>query len=229
MVRIEAGPFFYGDRTSLYAFAYREERIDAPFWIDRCEVTNAEYREFVEVTRHRVPHLWSAGYRAEWDALPVVGVDWSDAVAYAEWRGKRLPTTFEWERAARWTDGRLYPWGNDETLVDSRARLLDRMSRAADLQGQVADYVSGVRPVGTLHEAVSVEGVEDLFDNVREWTESLSFDGIRQDASLMPGRPFLMGGCFKEGRTWTLAYRHGTGLDASDINLGFRCAKSVDP
>jgi len=100
----------------------------SPFVLDRCEVSNAEYHKFVE-------HVKASGdssmehpdapplkdHAAEgWnhknlggDSQPVVGVDWFDAYAYAQWKGKRLPTEAEWERAARGRDARTYPWGED--------------------------------------------------------------------------------------------------------------------
>jgi formylglycine-generating enzyme required for sulfatase activity len=101
----------------------------SPFLIDKYEVSNAEYREFVEHMRRTgdpgvahpdAPPLkdhaadgWKDKALAG-DDQPAVGVDWFDAYAYAKWKGKRLPTEAEWERAARGTDGRLYPWGNGD-------------------------------------------------------------------------------------------------------------------
>ena len=121
-----------------------------PYWIDRYEVSNAEYKEFVNHVRSTqdfsmehpdAPPLkdhqaqgWKSGSLSR-DRQPVVGVDWFDAYAYAKWKGKRLPTEAEWELAARGTDGRLYPWGAaapSATYVDSpsgRAFLAADMDR----------------------------------------------------------------------------------------------------
>lgn len=133
MVRIAGGEFIYQDG---------QKQTVADFYLDRYEVTIGEYKQFLDAlaagvkpTEHtfaprrkdHTPAYWSAVLAAvqnqlplsvgkqkifvSWDS-PVFGVDWFDAYAYAAWRGKRLPTEVEWEKAARGTDGRTYPWGN---------------------------------------------------------------------------------------------------------------------
>jgi formylglycine-generating enzyme required for sulfatase activity len=137
MVEVPAGEFVFqdGQRTSL-----------PTFWINRYEVTIGQYRRFLEVIaggtkpaehpsltrpKDHTPAYWEQmleavrtgapfrvedrRYRLSWDS-PVFGVDWYDAYAYAAWRGKRLPTEQEWEKAARGTDGRRFPWGNTPLL-----------------------------------------------------------------------------------------------------------------
>ncbi len=92
----------------------RKMYVDA-FRIDKYPVTNAQYSRFVGGTDHSPPRHWEGGaYPAEKGTHPVVYVTWHDAVAYAEWAGKRLPTEEEWEKAARGSDGRAYPWGDWE-------------------------------------------------------------------------------------------------------------------
>jgi len=105
MVRVPAGPFLYGEDR---------REVELPeFWIDRTPVTNAEYARFVAATGRKPPQHWQGQTPPERIAdHPVVHVSWRDAVAYAGWAGKRLPTEEEWEKAARSIDGREYPWGD---------------------------------------------------------------------------------------------------------------------
>lgn len=81
------------------------------YFIDKYEVSNAEYMEFVLATGHEKPKLWENENFNQSDH-PVVGVSWHDAMAYAKWKGRRLPTEAEWEKAARGNDSRLFPWGD---------------------------------------------------------------------------------------------------------------------
>jgi len=104
MMRVPAGKFLYGDD---------KKEVELPeFWIDRAPVTNAEYARFVAETGHKPPEYWKGKAPPMKIANhPVVNVSWDDAVAYAGGVGGRLPSEEEWEKAARGTDGREYPWG----------------------------------------------------------------------------------------------------------------------
>ena len=126
-----------------------------PFFIDRTEVTNEAYRRFVEATSYDAPATWKDGAFAPGaEEMPVTGVSWYDAAAYAAWAGKRLPTEAEWEFAARGADGRKYPWGSDWDAslanVDSNAK--------------------GLRRVG--EGSTSPFGAFDMAGNAWEWTAS---------------------------------------------------------
>lgn len=143
---------------------YNDERpqlevyLDA-FWIDQTEVTNAQYEQCVtegqclSPTRGCQP-INPTYLDSEKGNYPVVCVDWSDAQAYCQWAGRRLPTNAEWEKAARGTDGRIYPWGNDTP----RCYLANTQACVA-----MADEV-GLRP-----EGASPYGVLDMLGNVSEW------------------------------------------------------------
>jgi formylglycine-generating enzyme required for sulfatase activity len=138
------------------------------FYISRCPVTNAEYKKFVDATGRDVPFAkedWAKPYN--WDKKtrnypndkanhPVVLVSWYDAVEYCIWAGVRLPTEAEWEKAARGTDGRTYPWGNgwDQNLCNNRT----------------SPYEDTV-PVGSYPRGASPYGVMDMAGNAWEWTD----------------------------------------------------------
>jgi gamma-glutamyl hercynylcysteine S-oxide synthase len=126
------------------------------FFIDKTEVTNAEYKKFVDSTNHKAPPHWQDNTFAAGQAnLPVVQVTWQDANAYAKWAGKRLPTEVEWEAAARGATGRKYPWGNDWNPAFANIGA----GEAGSIQ-EVGKYPEGQSPFGAL----------DMIGNVWEWT-----------------------------------------------------------
>jgi iron(II)-dependent oxidoreductase len=120
------------------------------YWIDKFEVTNAEYAEFVKATGH-APAAFADVDDLNQPDQPVTGVFHEDAMAYCAWKGKRLPTEVEWEKAARGTDGRIYPWGNDADL--SRAHI------KGDAPVSIAAYEGDISPYG----------VRGMAGNVSEW------------------------------------------------------------
>ena len=127
----------------------------SPLYVDRTEVTNEDYLKFLKATGYDQPSSWRDGaFAVGTEKLPVTGVNWYDAVTYAAWAGKRLPTEAEWEFAARGSDGRKYPWGSDWD------------SSLANVDGKVG----AVRPVGD--GGASPFGILDMAGNAWEWTAS---------------------------------------------------------
>ncbi|HOF89850.1 MAG TPA: SUMF1/EgtB/PvdO family nonheme iron enzyme [Armatimonadota bacterium] len=144
---IPAGDFLYGERKKckyLPAFA-----------IMTFPVTVGQYRVFCKATRRSMPPAPSWGWQED---HPIVNVTWHDAAAFAEWADLALPTEEEWEKAARGTDGRVYPWGNKWDA--SKCRNSVRQSA-----GQTA-------PVGRYPAGASPYGVMDMAGNVWEWCDS---------------------------------------------------------
>ncbi len=202
------------------------------FYIDRCEVTNAEYRAFIEDTGHPQPLHWSR-LRPEDDRRPVVEVSYEEARRFAEWRGKRLPSFAEWTFAARGTTGNRFPWGSDFRAVGAIARGEQPVVR----DHLIDEYFLHTDPVGSHPDAATPLGVHDMFGNVGEWTESTvaMLDGVGSGARFVPMGPAYR---ISAGFAWDASVSIGTadltyfqfgesGLHGRDPRVGFRCV--VDP
>lgn len=125
------------------------------YYIDKYEITNMQFKRFVDATRHRTPFDWKDGNYPQGEGyLPVAHIDWHDADAYCKWADKRLPTEAEWEKAARGADGRIYPWG--DVYDKNKANTKDWDRERID--------------VGSLPGGASPYGAMDMAGNVWEWT-----------------------------------------------------------
>ena len=215
MAKIDAATFKYGDDK-------REKKIDQPYEIDIYPVTNAQYEEFIKAGGYRNDKYWSeqgVNWRNRgnviqpklWDTpqwnqadCPVVGVSFYEAEAYAKWAHKRLPTEIEWERAARGTDGREYPWGDkfDRELCNTSE------SGHGKTTG-VTLYPKGRSPAGCY----------DMAGNVWEWTASW-YDKDKNSYA-------LRGGSWYGGQYYCrCAARLISSPDLRGNNFGFRCARA---
>jgi iron(II)-dependent oxidoreductase len=152
MVRVPAGEFTMGSNDNGEEKPPHRVYLDG-FHIDKYEVTNGLYRLFMAATSRAAPSYWND---EKWNGAgqPVVGVSWHDADAYCKWAGKRLPTEAEWEKAARGTDGRKYPWGEQWDA-----------SRANSDESKLGETV----PVGSYLGGLSPYGAHDMAGNVWEW------------------------------------------------------------
>jgi formylglycine-generating enzyme required for sulfatase activity len=236
MVRIPAGAFLMGSNDGPDD-ERPQHRVDlAEFFIDRNQVTNAQFARFLAAKGSKAPdgQVWydiddndARIHRrdGQWTAdpghedHPVVEASWYGALAYCNWLGKRLPTEAEWEKAARGTDGRKYPWGND---APDRSR---------------AHFASGwndFRPVGTFPKGASSYGVLDLSGNGWEWVSSAYLpypydanDG-REDLNRVQIRGTRGGGQDSspdEITTTQRGRRVSRNPRGGHHNIGFRCAR----
>jgi formylglycine-generating enzyme required for sulfatase activity len=158
MIRVPGGPFILGDDTRHPDEGPMQEWTVGPFYIDRYEVTNADYHRFVKALDRPPPAHWNG--HAPPPKLadhPVTYVSWYDARDYCAWRGKRLPTEFEWEKAARGTEGLKFPWGD---IFDP------------GIANTPQSKIGHTTPVGSFPKGASPYGALDMAGNVWEWTDS---------------------------------------------------------
>ncbi|NIQ00807.1 MAG: SUMF1/EgtB/PvdO family nonheme iron enzyme [Nitrospinaceae bacterium] len=201
------------------------------FYIDRYEVTNQQYYIFTQATDHRPPKLWRGRkYPEGWDHLPVTGVTFFDAAAYAEWAGKRLPSEQEWEKAARGSQDFHYPWGVGFDF--SKANL----SRTP-----IPRKEHGLKSVGSFPQGASPYGAEDMIGNAWEWVWDYyePYPGNTWDAKQYLGKRLVVRGMSYLGighfpkkeykKVMALmarvSYRQKMSPVRSAIDVGFRCAK----
>lgn len=151
----------------------------SPFWIDRREVSVADYMRCVDVGSCNAPPFDKGAARFAKPELPVSYVSWLDAQAYCRFRNGRLPTEAEFERAARGLNGRRFPWGNafhpkranHGAAVVTREIIQGVMTPVLASREDARDGFSELAPVGSFPDGRTPEGVEDLAGNVAEWVE----------------------------------------------------------
>ncbi len=226
---VPAGEFTMGsdDTGDVGSRPAQEVYLDA-FYIDKFEVTNENYDACVFAVECRKPQQGGSATRNTYFAnpvyanFPVLYVDWKMANAYCEWRGARLPTEAEWEKAARGTDARLYPWGNNEPDCN-----------LANHVGCVADTT----PVDQHEAGLSPYGVYGMSGNVWEWTSTLfrpypyKADDGREDPKVL-GERIARGGSWHVfgGNSGNVRADTRLKLDAGYYGgyVGFRCVISAD-
>jgi formylglycine-generating enzyme required for sulfatase activity len=221
-VLIPAARFMMGDDEDS---PRRDIYLDA-FYMDKYEVTVSHYAKFLNATGNmRPPEEWPGDNNPQVNDFPVVNVDWHEANSYCRWADKRLPTEAEWERTARGSDGRKYPWGNDAPSAD-QARF------ARPYQNEV--YNDGVAQVGTHAKDQSPFGVYDLAGNVSEWVadwyaDSFSRADVRNPKGPETGTAKVLrgGGWYDPPDRLTTTKRWQASPDHRSNDIGFRCAKDV--
>jgi len=220
-VLVPAGKFTMGDNENS---PQREIYVDS-FYVDQYEVTITRFAKFLKATSAtETPLDWeSANVRTNGE-LPVIGVDWYEASAYCKFVGRRLPSEAEWEKAARGTDSRKFPWG-DESANPGRANYENSSPKA---------YEGGLTSVGHFPLGQSPYGVDDLAGNAAEWvadwySESFARGDVRNPKGPETGTGKVMrgGGRFDPGDRINAMKRYFASRENRDEQIGFRCARDV--
>lgn len=220
MILIPAGEFTMGDDGSEDPGSKPEHKISVKsFYLDQYEVTNEQYLQFVKSENHAAPAGWKDGTFPSGEAkFPVTNVTWQDAADFAKWAGKRLPTEEEWEYAARGTDKRIFPWGNEFTTRNANTEETSKeSSRSRPL------------PVGSYPQGKSPFGVFDMCGNVAEWTASKFVPYPESTAVARDGR-VIRGGSFERDKRFAYTYGRAVLPETKTFpSVGFRCAKDATP
>jgi len=227
MALIPAGEFVMGSDSRLPDEG-PQHGVNLPaYYIDIFEVTNLQYKKFNNETKRRSPtHFRNRTFPDGKADHPVTYVSWEDANAYCEWAGKRLPTDQEWEKAARGTDGRIFPWGNE----------FDVKKANTPLRWKQVGAFGDTAPVGAFSGGVSVFGLYDMSGNVWEWTASWykAYPGNKVPSESYGERYKTL-----KGGSWFDCSFYNCGISAPVFNraffavrtkndsFGFRCAKDA--
>lgn len=243
MITIPAGEFQMGTSTARADIQDQpEHKVKlAAYRMDKYPVTNAQYARFVAATGYRAPLHWTNGRIPPGLELhPVTMVTWYDAKAYAEWAGKRLPTEAEWERAARGTDGRRWPWGN--SMDTARLNTYSQVGSTT----KVTAYPTGASPDGLMDMAGNVsDWVADDFlpyegsgaPDEMFWAKALKKPSEAEGAAKSKMVDFvktdqrykvLRGGSWKSDPFSTYTYhRNFSWPEFASAYFGFRCAQNI--
>jgi formylglycine-generating enzyme required for sulfatase activity len=224
MVVIPAGEFWMGAEDGLKDARPLHRVHLSSYWIDKYEVTNARYRQCVEGGGCTPPKDRQAFDDLEREQHPVTNITWNQARSFCQWQDKRLPTEAEWEKAARGTDGRRFPWGNDGDIVKSRVK-----------NGEVTAGTNGAEAVARRAAAMSPYGVFDLIGSVSQWVKDWYAEDFYQASPARdPQGPLrgsfrvLRGGEWNEKPSNLQAsYRGWDDVTYWGPTLGVRCAGDV--
>lgn len=221
MVLVPAGEFKMGNNEGSNDEKPVHTVVLDAFYIDKYEVTNTLYKECVDVGACIPPNPSAAYNDSPYTDHPVIGVDWYQAKTYCEWREARLPTEAEWEKAARGTDGRTYPWGNN-------------------ISCNFANYFgcgNDTNVVGSYEKGKSPYGIYDMAGNVWEWVADwydANYYATLAENAINPQGPASGQFHVKRGGAWTNEDVRSSERGATIMNywinsFGFRCARDGNP
>jgi formylglycine-generating enzyme required for sulfatase activity len=216
MVLVPGGFFIMGNDDGPAASKPAHQVYVSSFLIDAVEVTNAQFRDYVDKSGN-LPVAWMDGSPPFGPDYPVTGILWREAAAYCEWYGLRLPTEAEWEKAARGEDGRTYPWGNSWDPARANAE---------------NEKAKGVDKVGSYPQGASPYGLKDMTGNAAEWVADY-FDPAYYAQSPMrdPKGPEQVLDHGLRGGSWasradqsSTFFRDSSHSALPNDRVGFRCA-----
>ena len=225
MVTIPAGPFVRGTMSGGFDEQPQRTIHLQTFSIDRFEVTNHQYQQFVLATGHRKagpPSRYAKSIgKMRGTNQPAVYVSWDDANEYCRWKGKRLPTEAEWEKAMRGTDGRLWPWGNQEKPNGANwARVQD----GYEVSARVGSFSMDKSPYGVM------DGAGNVMEWVADWYQEAYYKDSPDKDPPSPEfgsyRVMRGGGYTTTGSDLRITSRSKMVPDFRDETIGFRCAIS---
>jgi formylglycine-generating enzyme required for sulfatase activity len=218
LIYVPTGDFVMGSENGAADESPKHEIYLDAFWIDKTEVTNEMYRKCIKDGTCEMPRSTLFINNQEFDDHPVVDVTWQDADNYCGWAGRQLPTEAQWEKAARGTDGRNYPWGNkwEDSFVN---------------WAESRDNYRSTSPVGSFPDGASPYGALDMVGNVWEWVADWYGHDYYQFAdSENPQGPINGFERAHRGGSW---YDYQPNLRAPnrdrntphfpDLGIGFRC------
>ena len=233
MVLIPAGPFTMGSDDGPHNERPAHTVTLDAYSIDRYEVTLSLYRKFLEEGKYDAPPTWDDEAATSVGDRPAIGMRWESAAAYCRWAGKRLPTEAEWEKAARGTDGRRYPWGEMQPFVDIAnynrgmwvSKTITLMAVPGGLEGMSVRHglkEGGKSPFGVFHMAGNAA------EWVADWYER---DYYQKSPERNPSGPMTGEKRVLRGGSWAdvpsalrTTARFSAEPNFEDRTIGFRCA-----
>jgi len=236
MVLIPAGPFTMGSHEGLPNERPEHSVTLDAYYLDQYEVTLSLYRKFLQESKHETPPTWNDEAAMSVGDRPAIGMRWGSAAAYCQWAGKRLPTEAEWEKAARGTDRRRYPWGDMQPFVDMANYNRGMwVSEAVTLVAITSGHDGMSVRHGLKEGGRSPFGISHMAGNAAEWVADwYDRDYYQKSPGKNPPGPATGEKRVLRGGSWAdlpsalrVTARFSAEPDFEDRTIGFRCAMNV--